>query len=171
MEANYSFLPTASDLFPTTKYSTFIIQAMYSWPGRVIRHLLTRVPIPRGNWLYQRLVLNAAWQRPLDGHEIIDLLIEQGLDVNPRAANWREPRGQDPHGTVLHAAVRAGSVPNVQCVLRYGPQILRDNEGRTPLGLAEHLEQKEIVGILKDWLQGRGLPLDYEDEEPVFPKV
>ncbi len=172
MEVNYSFFPTASDMFQTEyKYVTYLFSAIHSWPVPVIRHLLTRVPIPRGNWIYQRLVLSAAWGRPLDGHEIIDLLVEQGQDVNPKAATWREPRGDDPGGTALHAAVRAGSVPNVRCLLRYGPEILRDNEGRTPLELAEHLERTEIAGILKDWLKGRGLPLDYEDEEPVFPKV
>ncbi|KAK3936810.1 hypothetical protein QBC46DRAFT_418031 [Diplogelasinospora grovesii] len=150
LEVNYSFVPTASDLHQA-KYYWLLRRALAvdNAPVAVIAHLVSRVPIPGRVPMYASLVPAAAKRITDDGPEGIEVLLEQGLDVDARQESRHDDDGA--RDTALHAAVRAGSVDNVRCLLRHGAQMLRDDEGRTPLDLAEQLRRDDSVRVLRDW--------------------
>ncbi|KAI1381143.1 hypothetical protein F4677DRAFT_402288 [Hypoxylon crocopeplum] len=163
-EVGYGFIPTASD-HVQAKYYWFLRRGIAKAPVPVLRHLVSRVPIPRGVPLFGSLVPAAA-SRIKDGPGTIELLLDQGLKVDARQESWDGPRR-----TALHTAVQASSVPNVKCLLQHGAKMLRDADGKTPLGLAEQLHREEVVRVLRDHLQDKGLSFDHADQEPIVPSI
>lgn len=119
-------------------------------PLPVLHHMVKRVQIPNQP-IYNRLIVLAG-MRAADGVAVIELLLEQGLDIDTNKGHSQEVR------TALHAAIQADRVPNIRCLLDHGARMLRDGEGRTPLELAVHLERAAAAEVLRAYLEQKGLP-------------
>lgn len=86
------------------------------------------------------------------GHvQVLELLLDQGADVNARAWPRAPEEGDDwnGYGTPLHLAARRGRAAAVAFLLRRGAEVdARTTTGHTPLGLAAARCDPEIVALL-----------------------
>ncbi|KAH8805399.1 hypothetical protein F5884DRAFT_446090 [Xylogone sp. PMI_703] len=146
LEVGYSFIPAPTDPLQA-KYYHLLLQEISHERIPILRHLLSRAPIPNTVSMYNSLLTEAA-SRVKDGVAIIELLLEQGLDID-----GRQQSTDGSYDTTLHVAIRVGCIQNVECLLRHGARMLQDAGGRMPLELAEHLHHSEIVRVLKYHLQ------------------
>ncbi|KAI1386684.1 uncharacterized protein F4822DRAFT_323970 [Hypoxylon trugodes] len=160
LEIGYGFTFTTEN-YRLGSYLSLLHKVIVKSPFPVIHHLVSRAPIPSEDPLYGNLVAVAA-ARTEDGPATIELLLESGLNID--YAHWWD----EPKGTALHMAIYKNIPVNVQCLLQHDAKMLQDAKGRTPLAFAEELGREEIVEVLKDHLQKKGLPFDYVDQDPAI---
>jgi uncharacterized protein len=72
--------------------------------------------------------------------EAIILLLDNGADINAKGETGYSP---------LHCAVDQNHYHAVKLLLQLGAAIQNDDDGYTPLDLAEMLEHHEIAAVLK----------------------
>jgi hypothetical protein len=84
--------------------------------------------------------INTAPQHPTESKQIIELLLDHGVDINA---------GDSSGVTPLHAAVRQGQVANADFLIAHGADVnAKENQGWSPLHLAASLNNGAMVSLL-----------------------
>jgi hypothetical protein len=110
------------------------------------------------------LILSAVSDKKMGGVDILNFLVESGIDVNwvrpPSNApcgGWGDPReqaqmeaaGYAGSETALHLAAHNGNLEAVRWLLDHGARTdLRDSLGRTPYERAQYKNKTQVLAIL-----------------------